>query len=313
MAVSYNDAGERAGLPRHLFAKTTPHLRSRLTLGPSGKLAAETGFYNSVRPLLDIEATRALHSAHDRSSARSIILFEDLVKLQGCTFCDPTVYIDRAKAESMVSLLASYHGRMWESPLLGSAMTTFAYQSRINRAMAFAKRSFVGLDRAAAVMPPQLIHIDRAALWEAHMRSLEINSQAPLTLTHWDMHIGNWYATRDGRMGLSDWGMLRGQWAADYTYAIVSALTVADRRAWERDLLAIYLDKLAAAGGKPPRFDEAWLALRQQAFHPLFYWLVTIGAGPLQENMQPDSISLINLERMGQAFVDYDAMGSMAR
>ena len=104
---------------------------------------------------------------------------------------------------------------------------------------------------------------------------------------------------------------LRGQWAADYTYALVSALTVADRRAWEQDLLRLYLDRLGEAGGKPPAFEVARLAVRQQAFHPLFYWLVTIGAGPLQQAMQPDGISLMNLERMGQAFSDFDSLRAL--
>jgi len=42
---------------------------------------------------------------------------------------------------------------------------------------------------------------------------------------------------------------------------------VDDPRAWERDPVGLYLDQLAAAGGKPPAFDETWLAYRQQMFH----------------------------------------------
>jgi hypothetical protein len=87
---------------------------------------------------------------------------------------------------------------------------------------------------------------------------------------------------------------------------------VADRRAWERELLAAYLDQLKIAGGPADfGFDEAWLRYRQQVFHGLIFWLYTIGHGRLQPEMQPDNVSRINLERMTNALVDLDSLASV--
>jgi len=108
-------------------------------------------------------------------------------------------------------------------------------------------------------------------------------------------------------MGLLDWGMVRGQWAGDVSYALVSALTIEDRRAWERDLIARYLDRLVETGGPRLPFKEAWLAYRQQMFHPFFYWALTLGDARVHPGMQPDRISLMNLERMGHALVTWRA------
>jgi hypothetical protein len=49
----------------------------------------------------------------------------------------------------------------------------------------------------------------------------------------------------------------------------VSGLDIESRRAWEHDLLRLYLDRLGENGGKAPGFDDAWLHYRQQVFHGL--------------------------------------------
>jgi hypothetical protein len=106
--------------------------------------------------------------------------------------------------------------------------------------------------------------------------------------------------------------MTRGNWALDVAYAMTSALTVENRRAWERDLLEVYLDQLKRSGG-PAELDseEVWLRYRQQVFHGLIFWLYTIGYGKLQPAMQPDDVSRINLERMTNALVDLDSLTSV--
>jgi hypothetical protein len=113
-------------------------------------------------------------------------------------------------------------------------------------------------------------------------------------------------------MGLHDWQCVaRGHWAQDLAYAMTSLLTPADRRNWERDLIGAYLDELAVLAPDTPSPAQAWLAYRQQVFHGLLFWHYTIGAGRMQPAMQPDEISLINLERMTQAVVDLDSIDSL--
>lgn len=113
-------------------------------------------------------------------------------------------------------------------------------------------------------------------------------------------------------MGFTDWQIvMRGSWAYDFAYIVTSGLAVADRRAWERQLLAFYLDRLRAAGVAAPAEDEAWFAYRQQALYPYFIWLATIGHSAIQPKYQPDEISLGIIERTANAVLDLDALGAV--
>ncbi|HTK65503.1 MAG TPA: aminoglycoside phosphotransferase family protein [Pseudonocardia sp.] len=317
LTVTYNDAGTAAGLPAEVFTKATPKLTSRLITVPSGALFTEERFYNSIQPELgDLETPTGYHAAVDLASGRSMFLLENIAVTRGATFGDTReLYVDRAKAEDQMRLLATLHGRFWDSPRLtgdlGWMKTSLQFQIDCNEAISFEGRSLVGLQRAADVVPAQL-HDRGPDIWAAAMRSLESNVSLPMTVLHSDVHLNNWYVTGEGRMGLCDWQLMtRGNWALDVAYALTSALTVEDRRAWERELIGIYLDALGSAGGIAPAFDEAWLRYRQQVFHGLIFWLYTIGHGRLQPAMQPDDVSRINLERMTNALVDLDSLESI--
>lgn len=317
LTVTYDDAGTEAGLPAQVFTKATPKLTSRLITVPSGALFTEERFYNSIQPELgDLETPTGYHAAVDLASGRSMFLLENIAVTRGATFGDTReLYVDRAKAEDQMRLLATLHGRFWDSPRLtgdlGWMKTSLQFQIDCNEAISFEGRSLVGLQRAADVVPAQL-HDRGPDIWAAAMRSLESNVSLPMTVLHSDVHLNNWYVTGEGRMGLCDWQLMtRGNWALDVAYALTSALTVEDRRAWERDLIEVYLDQVAAAGAAAPSFDEAWLRYRQQIFHGLIFWLYTIGHGRLQPAMQPDDVSRINLERMTNALVDLDSLKSV--
>jgi aminoglycoside phosphotransferase (APT) family kinase protein len=145
------------------------------------------------------------------------------------------------------------------------------------------------------------------------MRSLKINIAGPQTLLHGDVHPGNWYVTGDNRMGLYDWQCaVRGGWARDIAYALSTHLTVENRRAWERDLVARYCDRLAEAGCRIPDAGEAFLAYRQQMLHAMFMWLVTIGRYSLQPEMQPRDVTLESVRRTCQAAEDLDSLEAIA-
>lgn len=318
LTVAYNEAGRAAALPVEVFTKATPKLTSRLITVPSGALFTEERFYNALQPeLTDLETPTGYYAAMDPTSGRSMFLLENIAVTRGATFGDTREsYVDRAKAEDQMRLLATLHGRFWDSPRLtgdiGWMKTSLQFQIDCNNAISFEGRSLVGLQRAADVIPAQL-HDRGPDIWAAAMRSLESNVSLPMTVLHSDVHLNNWYVTGEGRMGLCDWQLMtRGNWALDVSYALTSALTVEDRRAWERELIEVYLDAFAAAGGpKDLSFDEAWLRYRQQVFHGLIFWLYTIGHGRLQPAMQPDDVSRINLARMTSALVDLESLGSV--
>ncbi len=314
LTVTYNAAGRAAGLPVEVFAKATPKLTSRLITVPSAALYTEVQFYNTIQPSLKIETPVAYYATVDQKSGRSMFLLEDISRTRNCTFGNVTeLYVDRAKAEDQMRLLATLHATFWDSPRLQSDLawmnTSLKFQIDVNNMISFEKRSLVGLERAADVVPRSL-HGRGREIYSAAMRSLQAHAREPMTVVHSDVHLNNWYVTGDGRMGLCDWQILtRGNWAMDVAYAMTSALTVADRRAWERELIEIYLDQLKVSGGPTDlSFDHAWQLYRQQVFHGLIFWLYTIGHGRLQPAMQPDAVSLVNLERMTNAVVDLDSL-----
>jgi aminoglycoside phosphotransferase (APT) family kinase protein len=102
-----------------------------------------------------------------------------------------------------------------------------------------------------------------------------IDRSGPRCMLHGDFHLGNLYVDRDGAAGVLDWQSTRcGPWAHDFTYFLISALDMADRRDWEKPLLAHYLEQLARHAAPAPSFADAWDAYRMQIVYGLYYWLV---------------------------------------
>lgn len=316
LVVAYNEAGSAAGLPTHLFTKSTTTLTTRIVCGLCHLLANESGFYNQIRPGLDISAPHAYHAVYDPRSFRSLFIMEDVATTRGATFGGPgDRVLSRAQAEEIVCQLAAYHGAFWDSPRLTEEftwlLTAFDWHTRMTNMINTARMFRNGIPRAEEVIPTELLN-RRDELWPALMRSVELHSRAPHTLVHADVHAGNWFVTAEGRMGLYDWQCtVRGNWALDFAYALMSGLDIESRRAWEHDLLRLYLDQLGENGGTAPPFDDAWLHYRQQVFHGLFAWVGTIGAGRMQPEMQPRDVCLVNIERISQAVVDLESLDAL--
>lgn len=315
ITVDYNETGRRAGLPSNLFAKTTVGFKQRLTLDLARVLEGEPNFFRHLRPHLGIEAPLGYHGAVDLRSGRSISLMEDVVATKGATFCSPQTPISREQIKDLLANMAAWHGRYWNAHELTRhawLKVPSSHFGNLDRLIGMAKRAKAGAWRARTVLPEALLPL-QDTLYRAFEQSLEMASEGPLTLLHGDSHIGNTYLAADGRMGFTDWQtVMRGSWAYDFTYTVVSGLTVADRRAWEHDLLAFYLERLGAAGGEAPAIGDAWLAYRQQALYPYFIWLTAIGRSVIQPKYQPDEISLAIIERAANAVLDLDPLSAVS-
>ncbi len=75
---------------------------------------------------------------------------------------------------------------------------------------------------------------------------------------HGDAHPGNLYF-RDGQAGLLDWqAVRRGHPGRELAYTLVTSMTREQRQATQRDLLDVYRDALAGAGGPELDRDELW-------------------------------------------------------
>ncbi|HVQ67044.1 MAG TPA: aminoglycoside phosphotransferase family protein [Bradyrhizobium sp.] len=314
LKVSYNEEGRRAGLPASIFTKSLPSIVTRMIGGFNGTARVEGSFFTQIRPQLEIEAPLCYHSAYDRRTFAAIHLLEDLVATKSATFCNHKTYVTRDMADDMVDLLASLHGRFYGDPTLAERYRWLASYPRwftIGAAKMgteyYTRKAF---DAAAHVIPAGVM-TRRDDVWPATMRALALHDSEPQGLIHSDVHIGNWYRTGAGQMGLCDWQCLsRGHWLRDFAYAVTASLTPDNRRSWERELLARYIERFAEETGVKPDFDLSFLRYRQQIVHALAMWTITLCHSPLLPNMQPEDTTLTMIERMTTAMADLDALDS---
>jgi hypothetical protein len=311
--VQYNDAGNRAQLPRALFCKASHELANRIVLGVSGAAFAETHFYNQIRPNLDIEAPLSFHARFDPETFNSMVMLGDL----GSTvteFCSHETVVTLERARSQMRLLARVHGTTFSHPRIQSELTklqTWPEFFRSTEAFGLQAGSTQGFLVAEEVIPPRLF-ARSADIWPATIRSLDIHANWSVSLMHGDVHLKNWYVAGNGEMGLSDWQCAtRGHWSRDLAYTISSALTVENRREWERELIRYYVEELRAAGGPVVSFNEAWNAYRQQLITALTWWTVTLTPPSGLPDMQPKDITLAFIHRMSTAMDDVDSLDAL--
>jgi aminoglycoside phosphotransferase (APT) family kinase protein len=315
LRVSYNEAGQRAGLPASIFTKSLPSIVTRMIAGFNGHARIEGHFYSDVRPLLEIEAPTCYFSTYDRQTFAAIHLLEDLVATKSATFCGHKTIVSRVMAEDMIDLLAALHGQFYDKlaanePFrwLADYPTWFRIGAQKMRTEHYTAKAF---DAAAHVIPFKL-RARRREVWPATMRALAVHQSEPSTFLHSDVHIGNWYQTSAGRMGLCDWQCSsRGHWSRDFAYAVSAALTPEDRRNWERDLLKRYLRRVSAYCEASFDFDRCLTYYRQQLLHALAMWTITLCHSPLLPSMQPEEMTVAMIERMAVAIDDLDALDSV--
>ncbi|HUA36755.1 MAG TPA: phosphotransferase [Candidatus Binataceae bacterium] len=310
--LEWNSAGKSALLPESVFCKGTQRLESRYLLGMNGGIEAEVTFYNALRRGLAIEAPRPLFARFDPETFNSIVILEDMTGR--VEFCQHATEMPLERAQSQMRLFAALHSAYYESPELSSTLARFNdwedYFAITVEEAGFGEACQRGFAQAEEVIPPALFR--RAGeIWPATLKSVARHRELPRTFLHSDPHLKNWYATPGGEMGLNDWQCAcKGNWGRDLSYAITTALTTESRRAWERDLLRLYLDALASSGGPRIGFDKAWTIYRQQTFGALAWWTGTLGQPPEAPIMQPRESSIEFIGRMTRAIDDLDALGS---
>ncbi|MCC6707744.1 MAG: aminoglycoside phosphotransferase family protein [Gammaproteobacteria bacterium] len=315
--LSYNEAGHIARLPMAVFTKTLPNVLTRMIGGYNGTARAEGRFYQEIRPALAIEAPQGYHTAFDRDTLAGINVLEDIVTSRGARFCDAGTYVTRDMAESMVDLLAQLHAHAYDSARLTQQwrwLANFADWFEVGaRKMGTEQYTRKALLRMKERVPARFVkRIDE--VWPATVAASVIHRQGPRGLLHSDVHIGNWYRNLRGRMGLFDWQCVtQGHWSRDVAYALSAALTIEDRRAWERGLLARYLEVLCNTAGVYIDTDFAWKHYRAQMLHALWMWTITLCHSRWLPAMQPQATSMEMIQRIATAVDDLDSLNAATR
>lgn len=309
--LTYNAAGQAAGLPATVFCKAAESLENRIVLGVSDTARAEADFYNLVRPHISFDAPRPRFARFDPKSFAYLIMMDDMAGQ--VHFPDERTILTRTQAEALVTTLANLHSRFYESPELGTATLPFKHwpvwwNDMMRGAPDFPAFCDKGFEAAESALPAALIR-RRSEVWDATEKSVARHLELPRTLIHSDVHLKNWYITPDDRMGLADWQLTTiGHWSRDFIFSTLTALTVEQRQDWLEDLLRLYLDLQAERGVPRTGFDEALVLVRQQMFTAFAFWTITMRPTADMPAMQPERTTLEFLRRMGSAIVDYNAL-----
>jgi hypothetical protein len=207
LAVEWNVSGRAAGLPDHLFLKSTPlFAKNRTMVAALGMAVNEARFYNEAADELGGVAPRAWY-ARAGVGARFLIVLEDIVAAGGRPYALADV-CEIGHAQGLIDAFATLHARFWESPrLVGDLSWIRTWSSRPGYGVlkAFYARGRRGALRRERPEVTPAVRAVVAALdthADAYYREFE---SGPMTLLHGDSHLGNTFARADGRSGLLDW------------------------------------------------------------------------------------------------------------
>jgi hypothetical protein len=272
-------AGSAPNLPTQLVVKVERGIDT--IMAPF--YANEVNFYRRIRPELTLEAPLCFGGDFDPATSRFAIVLEDLTT-RGATFPNVTKKITLDNVRALLDTLAKLHAQFWESPRFSGDLSWV--ETHIDGGVATMMNE---------VAPPYIQHeIDNENFKREMVQRLRTTgpellagvkalqhhqvTALPQTLLHGDTHLGNTYMLPDGTAGLLDWQlMVRGYAMHDVNYNITTSLSIGDRRAHERDLLAYYLDRLASNGVKnPPSFEDAWREYKRTLVWGVYVgWLTT--------------------------------------
>jgi hypothetical protein len=262
----------------------------------------EAMFYRELATSTGMRTLRAVHAAADPETNANVVITEDVVG-QGATFLDSlSPYTPDQTAQSLEQL-ASLHASTWMRPEYADA-AWLAPRFSTYTVVRGVKDILVNFDGPIGARVPVEVR-DAQRLYDAYkVVAAQTATATPWCVIHGDPHVGNVYLDGEGRPCFLDWQLVqRGPWYVDVGYHLVSTLTVEDRRRHERDLVAHYLDCLAAKGVDVPAGDEVWRGLRRGFLHGFYLWGITLKVRP------PITTEL--LERLGTAVVDHQAFAEV--
>jgi hypothetical protein len=299
--------GDAGGRLMCLKAGLEPHAEA---MAPTGIYANEARFFTEIRDRVSAPAPGWVWADFDPDSQLGAVLMEDLAR-PGVTFGRVTEPLGPDRVEAALHALAGFHAARLGADMSGewpwlplSVVEPGASASYFRTLGADVIASELGKPARGAAVPDEL-HDPRRVV-EGFWAWVATNRQGPHCLLHGDAHVGNVYFDGD-RAGFFDWQTVRrGRPTFDVAYLIGSALTTAERRAAERDLVASYRDRLAATGAEVPPLDRLWWDYRRDMTYGFFAWLTNLDV------FQPEEVNAATIARFAQAVLDLESEAAVA-
>ncbi len=258
---------------------------------------------------LGVDHPAVYFSLIDEPRLDFIMVMED-VTARGGDPRDATRPLTVDQAANGLRGLAALHSLHWNER--GRRQTSLSWVEPFVAWRGMRRGIDMGMERAGELIPVEVRGLSGEQIEQRWMEYIPTLTLGPQTLLHGDAHIGNTYVLPDDDVGFLDWQVLRrGHGSLDVGYFLQGAITVEDRRANERELLAEYHAHLDLEAPDLPDLDELWLRYRASTAHGLALWLATAAS-----NWQRLEVSLALAERYAHAFVDLDgaaAIGELTR
>ncbi|RZK04062.1 MAG: hypothetical protein EOO76_00680 [Novosphingobium sp.] len=307
IALDLDDAARAAGIAERVILKGgfEPHSRQMHYMH-----GFEVHAYADVLPVLKLPSPAAYFAGFDEARQQGIVILEDLT-LRGVEFCHPLVPNSVEQVSRRLIELARFHAKTWGSPeldpggrwgFLGVCIPeTGGHMRQFLDPVVW--QSFVDLPRGRAAS----VHFhDPRWMAEALDKLHRLAKRLPHALLHGDTHLGNLYREADGTPGFFDSLPHRWPGIQEVAYHVAGALDPIERRQAERELVALYLDELAASGVTPPSLEESMR--HYAAFLAFGYCIFLVNASAFQ----PEAINTAYTARFSAAMVDNDTIGVLA-
>ncbi len=277
----------------------------------SGYYRNEIGFYTQLAPRLSMSIPTAIHAALAGNATDFVLLMEDLAparqvdQLIGCTADESARVLEQAAALHA----ASWHDRGlaaqdWLKGTVGSfTQVTDNFASVVNTFPQLCGDLVPEADLAEAAKL-----IDHADAWKRIFSD-------PQCLWHSDLRADNvLFDARGGSQSVVvlDWqGLGFGRGTIDVAYWMGTSMTVDQRRAHERDLVAHYHRALVSHGVEHYSGARCWDDYRVQAIHGL--QVGVFGLGAVKRTPRGDRMWKLWIERTAAQVRDLDSFSALAR
>lgn len=294
--------GSPTDLPEHICVKGTfgadEHALSKIN---AEGMEGEARFFAELAPLLEVPLPRVWHAA--MGPGQGILVLDDLTRAD-VRFGSIREPLTPDQVASGLAALARLHGSSWRwdparTPWLGRGFAPIRAAAQMMFTSAYWAQHFTEefpFRPPAEIGSPERILAGFQALWR-------LDDAGEHCLTHGDAHVGNIYVEGDGcTVRFIDWASPNlSPWSYDVAYFVATSLSVADRRASERDLLAEYVAALRTHGGPELDSEQAWLDYRRHLLHGLV-WMT------IPQSMHPaENVAAIS-ERVAASAIDHDAL-----
>ena len=308
LALQYNQPTDA---PKSLIAKfATPNLEARELARTFSFYENEVHFYQELDTDTPVRTPTCHLACNKPETQDTLLLLEDLSadamvdQLEGCS-------LDRA--ELVVAELAKLHGYWWQHPRFDELPWIRRFNDTLyteNVPEHYRGSVPITLERLGDMTPDWYPGLQEK-IGHNLAGILRRIDQFPRTLAHGDFRLDNlMFGMQNGQpiLTIIDWQIvIHGPGMYDLAYFLSQSLTVADRRANEKELLSLYYDRLRQQGVQNTSPEQLYELYRLVCLYCLVYPII---AGAVIDVDNPRAVELLHCMavRSFAAIEDHNAL-----